>query len=59
MRAEAGGLRHVSAERIGGGVDADGMGELSKLLLGARPADALRLAGTPARSWSSSPSSSR
>jgi tRNA nucleotidyltransferase/poly(A) polymerase len=44
MRTEAGGLRHVSAERIGGGVDADGMGELSKLLLGTRPADALRLA---------------
>ena len=44
MRAEAGGLRHVSAERIGGGLDADGMGELSKLLLGSRPALALRLA---------------
>ena len=44
MRAEASGLRHVSGERIGGGLDADGMGELSKLLLGARPADALRLA---------------
>ena len=44
MRAEAGGLRHVSAERIGGGLDADGMGELSKLLLGSRPAEALRLA---------------
>jgi len=44
MRDEAHGLRHVSAERIGGGVDADGMGELSKLLLGARPALALRLA---------------
>jgi len=44
MRAEAAGLRHVSGERIGGGLDADGMGELSKLLLGARPADALRLA---------------
>jgi tRNA nucleotidyltransferase/poly(A) polymerase len=44
MRAEAHGLRHVSAERIGGGVDADGMGELSKLLLGTRPAVALRLA---------------
>ena len=34
MRAERSGLRHVSAERIGGGVDADGMGELSKLLPG-------------------------
>ena len=44
MRAEASGLRHVSGERIGGGLDADGMGELSKLLLGVRPADALRLA---------------
>jgi tRNA nucleotidyltransferase/poly(A) polymerase len=44
MRAEAPGLRHVSGERIGGGVAVDGMGELSKLLLGARPALALRLA---------------
>ena len=44
MRAEAGGLRHVSGERIGGGLAADGMGELSKLLLGARPAEALRIA---------------
>lgn len=44
MRAQAKGLRHVSAERIGGGLDADGMGELSKLLLGSRPALALRLA---------------
>jgi putative nucleotidyltransferase with HDIG domain len=44
MRAEAPGLRHVSGERIGGGLDADGRGELSKLLLGARPAAALRLA---------------
>ena len=44
MRAEAGGLRHVSGERIGGGVALDGMGELSKLLLGTRPAEALRLA---------------
>jgi putative nucleotidyltransferase with HDIG domain len=38
MRAEASGLRHVSGERIGGGVAVDGMGELSKLLLGSRPA---------------------
>jgi tRNA nucleotidyltransferase/poly(A) polymerase len=37
-------LEHVSAERIGGGLAADGMGELSKLLLGAEPAKALRLA---------------
>jgi tRNA nucleotidyltransferase/poly(A) polymerase len=44
MRVEAPGLRYVSAERIGGGVAADGMGELSKLLLGRRPAAALRLA---------------
>jgi tRNA nucleotidyltransferase/poly(A) polymerase len=44
MRLEAGGLDHVSAERIGGGLGADGLGELSKLLLGRRPAQALRLA---------------
>jgi tRNA nucleotidyltransferase/poly(A) polymerase len=44
MQLEAEGLRHVSAERIGGGLTADGMGELSKLLLGSRPALALRLA---------------
>jgi tRNA nucleotidyltransferase/poly(A) polymerase len=44
MRAHADGLRHVSAERIGGGVAADGMGELSRLLLGGEPARALRLA---------------
>ncbi len=37
-------IRYVSAERIGGGLAADGMGELSKLLLGAHPARALRLA---------------
>ena len=36
-------VAHVSAERIGGGLAADGMGELSKLLLGAHPARALRL----------------
>jgi tRNA nucleotidyltransferase (CCA-adding enzyme) len=44
MRSEAPGIRHVSAERIGGGVAADGMGELSKLLMGRHPAKALRLA---------------
>ncbi len=44
MRLEAGGLEHVSAERIGGGLGADGLGELSKLLLGRAPAKALRLA---------------
>src|SRR5215210_480568 len=44
MREEAPSVRLVSAERIGGGLQADGMGELSKLLLGDRPARALRLA---------------
>ena len=44
MRDEAGAIRLVSPERIGGGLKADGMGELSKLLLGAQPARALRLA---------------
>ena len=44
MRAHARSIEHVSAERIGGGLAADGMGELSKLLLGPRPAKALRLA---------------
>jgi tRNA nucleotidyltransferase/poly(A) polymerase len=44
MRREAAGVRLVSGERIGGGVQADGMGELSKLLLGDHPAKALRLA---------------
>ena len=44
MRAWAPQLQHVSGERIGGGLAADGMGELSKLLLGAHPAKALRLA---------------
>ena len=37
-------IEHVSGERIGGGLAADGMGELSKLLLGPHPAKALRLA---------------
>ena len=37
-------MKLVSGERIGGGLAADGMGELSKLLLGAEPARALRLA---------------
>jgi tRNA nucleotidyltransferase/poly(A) polymerase len=41
---EAPSVRRVSAERIGGGLAADGMGELSKLLLGPRAAKALRLA---------------
>ena len=44
MRSEADGVRLVSGERIGGGLAADGLGELSKLLLGSRPAKALRLA---------------
>jgi tRNA nucleotidyltransferase (CCA-adding enzyme) len=41
MVEEAPAVRLVSGERIGGGLAADGMGELSKLLLGARPAAAL------------------
>jgi putative nucleotidyltransferase with HDIG domain len=44
MREEASAVKLVSGERIGGGLSADGMGELSKLLLGAEPAEALRLA---------------
>ena len=44
MREWAPQIEHVSGERIGGGLAADGMGELSKLLLGAQPAKALRLA---------------
>jgi tRNA nucleotidyltransferase (CCA-adding enzyme) len=44
MRDEADSVRLVSGERIGGGLHADGIGELSKLLLGAEPARALRLA---------------
>jgi tRNA nucleotidyltransferase/poly(A) polymerase len=44
LQEEASGIRLVSGERIGGGLQADGMGELSKLLLGPRPAKALRLA---------------
>ncbi|MEO5575279.1 MAG: HD domain-containing protein [Gaiellaceae bacterium] len=44
MREWAPRLEHVSAERIGGGLATDGMGELSKLLLGEHPAKALRLA---------------
>jgi putative nucleotidyltransferase with HDIG domain len=44
MREWAPQIEHVSGERIGGGLAADGMGELSKLLLGAKPAKALRLA---------------
>jgi putative nucleotidyltransferase with HDIG domain len=44
MRAERGRVRLVSAERIGGGLHADGLGELSRLLLGVRPQKALLLA---------------
>jgi tRNA nucleotidyltransferase/poly(A) polymerase len=44
MREEAPTVKLVSGERIGGGLAADGMGELSKLLLGGEPARALRLA---------------
>ena len=44
MREEAASVRLVSGERLGGGLAADGMGELSKLLLGREPARALRLA---------------
>ena len=44
MRREAKAVRLVSGERVGGGLAADGMGELSKLLLGREPARALRLA---------------
>ncbi|MBW8854386.1 MAG: HD domain-containing protein, partial [Bradyrhizobium sp.] len=44
MREEAPAVKLVSGERIGGGLAADGMGELSKLLLGGEPARALRFA---------------
>lgn len=44
MRESAGGVALVSGERIGGGLAADGMGELSRLLLGAGPERALQLA---------------
>jgi tRNA nucleotidyltransferase (CCA-adding enzyme) len=44
MAEEAPAVRLVSGERVGGGLAADGLGELSKLLLGARPAAALRIA---------------
>ena len=44
MREEAAGVKLVSGERIGGGLAADGMGELSKLLMGAEPARALAVA---------------
>jgi len=44
MRDEAPAVSLVSGERIGGGLAADGLGELSKLLLGSNPAKALRIA---------------
>jgi tRNA nucleotidyltransferase (CCA-adding enzyme) len=44
MREEAPAVKLVSGERVGGGLAADGMGELSKLLLGTEPGRALRLA---------------
>ena len=44
MRDEAESVALVSGERVGGGLAADGLGELSKLLLGREPARALRLA---------------
>jgi tRNA nucleotidyltransferase (CCA-adding enzyme) len=44
MEEEAPSVALVSGERIGGGLGADGLGELSKLLLGKEPARALRLA---------------
>src|SRR5580765_1291411 len=44
MHEEAASVRLVSDERIGGGLAADGLGELSRLLLGRKPAKALRLA---------------
>jgi tRNA nucleotidyltransferase/poly(A) polymerase len=44
MREEASSIRLVSGERLGGGLAADGLGELSKLLLAPQPAKGLRLA---------------
>lgn len=44
MHEEADAVALVSGERIGGGLGADGMGELSKLLLGPQPRKALRIA---------------
>src|SRR5262249_45730112 len=44
MREESGAVRLVSGERVGGGLAADGMGELSRLLLGKEPRRALRIA---------------
>jgi tRNA nucleotidyltransferase (CCA-adding enzyme) len=44
MREESHSVALVSGERIGGGLAADGMGELSRLLLGQQPRRALELA---------------
>jgi tRNA nucleotidyltransferase (CCA-adding enzyme) len=44
MHEAAASVALVSGERIGGGLSTDGMGELSKLLLGAHPLKALRFA---------------
>ena len=44
MRRNAHAIAGVAAERIGGGLAADGLGELSLVLLGTEPARALRLA---------------
>jgi len=44
MHDNAASIALVAPERIGGGLAADGLGELSKLLLGTEPARALRLA---------------
>ena len=44
MRDDAGNVALVSGERVGGGLHSDGMGELSKLLLGGEPRRALELA---------------
>src|SRR5436305_405068 len=43
-RDDAGSVKVVAGERVGGGLAADGMGELSKLLMGRDPSGALRLA---------------
>jgi tRNA nucleotidyltransferase (CCA-adding enzyme) len=44
MREHAPSVALVSGERVGGGLSADGLGELSRLLLGDHPAKALRIA---------------
>jgi tRNA nucleotidyltransferase (CCA-adding enzyme) len=44
MREESHSVSLVSGERIGGGLAADGMGEFSRLLLGADPRRALEIA---------------